>query len=352
MNLDGLPTSNTSFPIQESEVKEKEANVKGGTLLPFDIVKNALAFSFETKFSGLELHEKISKVLTDLVNDELSNDDFSIIEKLPEYNQPEFLDSLDRLVKIYEQIKSANAIRDPSLREKQHLSVARNLIEVGDFDKAIELSNKLSDFDYSDLRIDASKALMKDGNFDRAIEIANTLPSSRKKTSLFESISYRLVLERAENIDKAIEVALSMDDAIDGGLLLKGISNIARVVINNNDKANEVAVLARNHLYNAIGDMDVDGLLEGKDSFFYSRIAKAFEEIGDIDKTIKVINKITDPNQQDSLFLSVNENLLKLINTQNIKKATEIANSITNPTLKANELAKIAQILQQATSGG
>lgn len=297
----------------EKELKEKA--------LPFNIVKSALAnLKTESAASPLALSEKVSRVLTDL-----SNDDFSILGSLPRVEDDPILhESLFHLVDIYKQIKIYNEIVDVKQRESFFQILTEDLLEVGDIDKAIEIANKIVAPQQRENKFaEISEHLAARGDFDRAVELANKIGNNDYlRNFVFKKISKYMLMNN--NIDKAIEATNKIDQVNDRVNAIFEISSFLEKK-GDHEKSAEVATKA------------------------YSVISEVIENI---DKIIEKAKLAPRDDDKDEALSGIIYLLLRIMNPQNVKKAFEVADMIIDDDTKAIMIDNIKDTLKIANKGG
>jgi tetratricopeptide (TPR) repeat protein len=331
---------NQSIPNQE-EVKLKYEEELKENALPFDIVKAALSsLSPEITLSPSALREKISNVLAHLIDK-----DDSILKNLPsKENNPLLHKSISSLVDIYKQIKNADSITDVEVRGNTLIGISEKLLKAGDIDKAIEVANAIPDaYARSEVISSISKALMKNNETDKAIEAANTLDNPIRKAFILWGIS--MSLKALGNFEKASEVTKAARDNIN----LLDIRNIGQ------DREFRPAEVA--HALAIVGDNDEALIVANRirpaewRDITYKNISLTMAANGDTDKAFEVAKLINNQLRQEEVLETIIDALLKVINTPNLEKASEIANTLSDAS-KSFQLRKIQNILNNATSGG
>lgn len=255
---------------QEEEVKEK--------MLPFDVIKDALANLNPNKLSPSEL---ISRALT-----ELSNDDPTILKALPsKENNPALHEGILNLVTIYKQIKSATTLLNANEREPRLETICKDLLVVGDVDKAIEIAETLVDTTKKGKALlHISKALIAAGNVDKGLEVARRLPKDFSQ----EYVQLEII-EALTNIGES-------DKLVEYIKTYKGPESEKEMVQNAAFGKIALASIKKHDIDTTLAIVNKISVIENR-SFVMESISKALTAIGNVNAAIQVANQIPIPNQ-------------------------------------------------------
>lgn len=405
-NVDPLSISSTLYlPIQE-EVQSKHEEEQKEKVLPYNVLKTALAISTSGVLSPVELHKKVSYLLTNLSTG-------SDNELLPNMEKdPILFKSISILVDIYKRIHIESEISDKRKRDATISTLCRDLLAVGDIYKAFKLAETTSrparaiknicqdlticDFDkavevvkildpkeekgylksisgafiavgnfekaieacnritHEGLRAwalkDIENIFIKRGDLEKAAEIASSITQSNVKRHSFRQIINFLI--KAGNFDKAMEVTQKIPEISIQGIVLcdifKALKDLKII-----DKALEVANQIPEPVTQGFVLWDISRACKNLgDINRASELAKAaLEAIGDLGEAIKVANTL-DNDCRDRALEYIIDITLSVVNIPNISKAFEIANTIYDNTHKGDVLVKLTQLLQLGQSGG
>lgn len=399
--------------INQDEVKEKqEADVKEQPL-PFDIIKTVFAnLNRETVLIQAELREKITRVLTDL-----SNDDQSILEtyKLPtKDNDPLLHKTLFQFVNLYKQIKIANEKLVNHEKNDMLLEISRNLLKLGDLDKAIEIASSIGCLTLKSVSFrEISCFLVKTNCLDKAVDLMNIMPETAAKIVSLDEICAALVingktekaftlsqrvvsansrafillgmskaLELIGNIERSVSVAKLAENNINLAILhvhslpnasLKGrsLAAIVKTVIkagnivwaieianNINEHEHESRDNAFGNIalyFGRIGNIEqavnfVGRIVEGDTYFIFMHIFDS--NINNIGEFVRVAKTLSDNNFREIILSEVIRKILLQINALSVAKAQEIVNGETDTTVKPNLQAIIDSFLIRGQEGG
>jgi tetratricopeptide (TPR) repeat protein len=280
-----FPSGSLSFELIASADIEAVRKQKA---LPFDVVRNALANLYpEGAVSPIILREKVTHLMTSLSSNNLNEEDKFILKSIDSKEKDPMLHNcITDLVDAYRRIDSFKEIHEKS--ESINLDF---LLELGDFDKALEICNNISE----------------------------TSVLFHEKSKVFGQISNALL--RKGDVDKSLEIANKMSNDLFKEDQLQKIS-IAFAKIGNDDKAVEVA--------NRISYVNLK-------EYCLSEISLALTKIGNVDKALEIYFSITDINRRSALLLELSQILIKKDNTD---KALEIA-KLMHGTVKNETLFKI-----------
>ncbi len=282
------------YPDQ-AEIKEKqEADVKEN-LLPFNIIKTALAnLNSGVILTQAELREKTIQVLTDL-----SNGDVSILDQLPDIkNVTSFYKSLFKLTSMYKKIELIHASldRDDDERDSQLKSVCQELVKLGDIDKAIEIAKttRIKEAVMGEL----CSSLIKENRLDQAIRLMNLIEDEIFRTKIFKKISIAFVANGS--VERALALCNSIPETHTRGAFLLAISKALKMR-GEIEKATIVANMAKNTMDLAIhyAHFIPDDSLKGS---VFSNIVKIFIKVGNIEMAINIADNICNLESRDNAY--------------------------------------------------
>lgn len=217
---------------------------------------------------------------------------------------------------ITERIAAACAQSSDYLKERALLSISKELVADGDFDRAIEVANMI---DYSTSKARAlssiSNQLAKVGDFDRAIEVANTISLwLYEKDQVLGSIAG--LLGKEGMVDRALKVVNMVDKSY-----WKSVA-LCKIIKELTAKDDIAKVLEF-----------VDTRPEELDnSLVLYEISKKFVVDGGIERGIEVANRIPDKKSQTEAFCAIASQLHIIgegeLARAFIKQALEVANGM------------------------
>ncbi len=280
-------------------------------------------------------------------------------------------------------------------------AVVRDLVAVGEFDRALELTQTIKEArSMLDMVNVIVAALIRDGQFQHALEVARTMDQrtqvpgypSALGTAIVELASadqlerasqavmemppgpgrqYALIqtattLARKGEVDKAIELAQLIDR--DHNIFVLQDIVLALVEKGGFEKAREVAesikpvshkVLALCGLVDALcaaGNFDqavvVARKIEAENYFgtgYFSVIVQALCKAGDIDQAVELAHTIKSPGHKVHALLNIAEHMAKVENELRASafrgEAIEVAQLVSDPVAQAELLRHIASAL-------
>lgn len=233
--------------------------------------------------------------------------------------------NVDKAIEI---VNSFESITDkyPTLRNILRILVSVNL------DKAIEIATNVINVTpcFKIHMLDCiSKNLLEIGNVKKSIEVANSLPDHMRDFAL-SRISETLV--KFDNIDYAIEIANTIpDDSLKGSALW----NISIAIRGNAGRAAQIAQTALVIINRVIEEALAVPNIHYRERFL-TRICCDLIFADNIDKSIEVAKKITTSVTRFNALKSVVTFLLENNNNQNAIKIKEIINTETDADVKAS----------------
>lgn len=310
----------------EVEVKYKTEAETKEKALPFDIIKSALAnlYPVET-LTPVQLSEKVTRLLTDLSNENLNDEDLFILSELPpKKTDPELHENISSLVKIYKNIKEAGEILNSFDKGKAYKKLVKKLLLNGDKDQAIDVIEKIlrtakelpiGSQESQKLLTYAIEALIKAGEVDTAILIVDNITDNFTRESTKSDICEALA--RSGNSDQAFELAKTLTDS-------DIRMNSAYKII--------IGILAKNAEIDE--DTEID---EDSEADFENQI----DFIAAFDTAIDKLNILSSNDRDWILSQLCNQAFLRLSFYNAFDTAIKLADKIGNPSTRGFKLWEI-----------
>lgn len=203
--------------------------------------------------------------------------------------------------------------------------------DMGNIYQAIKFADGLTGFYQGRLAFNlVITALIERGDIDKVLEITNNMYRQKLSTDDPEKIATALI--KNGNLDKALEVAAKF---------YQNASIIVPIAV----KMVEIGDVDKTYYAIYMIDNDRDEAIE--------KIINILLRIGNNDDAIRFIRRMTKSSKKDDIISNIITNLFLLpVSSSNCEKATSIAGTITDPIKQGVALARITNIIQAAQGGG
>ncbi len=232
-------------------------------------------------------------------------------------------------------IQTAQEIEDEFDRFVELKDIARALAEVGQIDRALQITQKIEDTaERSAMLREIAEVLAQARQFNQALQIAQKIENEEDRSGAFKGIAEALA--KVGQFDRAIQIAQKIKNAMDHSLALKEIS-VALTQAGHFNRANQtfnLAIQEAQKIENAYWR-----------SWALTDIAEALAKAGQIDRVLQIAQKIRDAKEFSGALCNIAKALAE---SGQLDRAIEVAEKIEEPIERFKAFAAIMAAKREA----